>query len=167
MFAVGMLLFEFRGTHPRNAFIRQMRDGLVLLSVAVLASLFVHISAGLSGDEPRYIVASRILGKVGLLAAACWMLCRQCFERRGNLHTWLDWPPIRWLGNMSYSYYLIHSLAIHAVAAAAKRLHLDSTGTLAFPACLMAAFALSVVLSTALFHLVEAPYSLRTVPKKP
>ena len=37
-----------------------------------------------------------------------------CFRAEGPLYRAFAWTPLRWLGNMSYSYYLIHGLALKA-----------------------------------------------------
>src|SRR5207302_2806734 len=47
------------------------------------------------------------------LFVSFFVLCHACFTRPGSYAGRIfSWRPIRWLGNMSYSYYLIHGLAL-------------------------------------------------------
>jgi peptidoglycan/LPS O-acetylase OafA/YrhL len=77
--------------------------------------------------------------------------------------------PIRWLGNMSFSFYLIHGLPLHVFGILAGRLHAGSlTGAglwIAFVAALPFVFAATAAASAVLFLAVEKRLSL--APKKP
>ena len=47
----------------------------------------------------------------------CWtiaffVLCAVCFRGAGIVSVWMTWAPLRWLGNMSYSYYLVHGFVV-------------------------------------------------------
>ncbi len=87
-------------------------------------------------------------------------------SRRANLAARLfTWAPLRWLGNMSYSYYLVHGLVVlaatRAVTAAAMRTGFAALPPLLVVALLPAVFALTLLPAAALFLLVEKPLSLR------
>ena len=61
--------------------------------------------------------------------------------------------PVFWLGEISFSLYMIHSLPIDLAS------WLVVQGTLpASPALLLAAVAVSIVLAALTFHLVETPF---------
>ncbi len=84
------------------------------------------------------------------------------FQYHGTLQSIFRWSPIRYLGNMSYSYYLIHGLALQAVTLAAKAFFPNTHRSLAllfvlFPVCFVATW----ITSTALFLVVEKPLSLK------
>jgi exopolysaccharide production protein ExoZ len=69
---------------------------------------------------------------------------------------------MRWLGNMSYSYYLIHGLALKAAFALLAVLS-PPTGTwvvAGFWGLLPLMFAVSLAPAVVLFALVERPFSL-------
>jgi peptidoglycan/LPS O-acetylase OafA/YrhL len=68
---------------------------------------------------------------------------------------------LRWLGNMSYSYYLLHGITLTAVALLATRVLPPAPGrALVFVGLLPAALLATFLSSTGLFLLVERPLSL-------
>ncbi len=111
--------------------------------------------------------------KVSLLFVAFFLLCFACFQNPG---AWLprafSWTPLRWLGNMSYSYYLLHGLALKAVfmllPIALPMNHSGHYGPWLFWALLPPMFGLTLIPTAVLFLAVERPYSLaRNLGKKP
>jgi len=101
--------------------------------------------------------------KLVLLFVAFFVLCHACFrEPRGLVGRCFSWTPLRWLGNMSYSYYLLHALAIEAAVFVLVRVHPPSLrfGGAEFWVLLLPFFALTVLASLALFLAVERPWSL-------
>lgn len=106
--------------------------------------------------------------KVNILCICFFALCLACFR---DPAAWLprafSWTPLRWLGNMSYSYYLLHGLALKAgFLALSKVLPADNFGSWFFWALLPPMLVLTLLPSGALFLLVERPLSLArpTVP---
>jgi exopolysaccharide production protein ExoZ len=91
--------------------------------------------------------------------------CFACFcvedGARGITRAVFCWRPMRWLGNMSYSYYLIHGLTIKfffMVLAKVFPPRADQAG--AMWALMPIAFVMTLVTSAVLFIVVEKPYSL-------
>jgi exopolysaccharide production protein ExoZ len=71
-------------------------------------------------------------------------------------------PGLRWLGNISYSYYLVHTLAIDAVKVLVVRSSfLQKTPLLSWVFLFPLSLTLSIVFGLALFLLIERPFSLR------
>ena len=100
--------------------------------------------------------------KVMVLSFSCPLLAVFSFQYEGILNKIFSWDPIRYLGNMSYSYYLIHGLALHGVALIIYRiLPLGQHDTLAYSLGLFIGFVTTWIASTCLFALVEKPLSLR------
>lgn len=100
--------------------------------------------------------------KILILFISFFMLCFTCF---GHPTAWVAkafcWSPLRWLGNMSYSYYLIHGLALKGGFMVFSRFHHSAEfAPLIFWGLLPAMFALTLIPSAALFLLVERPFSL-------
>jgi exopolysaccharide production protein ExoZ len=99
----------------------------------------------------------------GLLFAAFFVLCRVCFEESSTrLSQAFCWTPLRWLGNMSYSYYLIHGLGLKVFFLVLSRVwpHSSPGGSILFWGLLPLAFAVTLVPSALLFFWVERPLSL-------
>src|ERR1035441_7872837 len=85
-----------------------------------------------------------------------------CFAFDGRLKRFFSWTPLRYLGNISYSYYLIHGVTLQGVALAWA--WLASHGVPAaslFVVGVPVGFAATWVTSTLLFVMVEKPYSLQ------
>jgi len=155
MFVSGILLYEViksRSCPTPSGFV-----ALLALTFGLLATLLPI--AGASGFTL----------KVSILFVAFFVLCLACFR---NPSAWLSrrfaWTPLRWLGNMSYSYYLLHGLALKAgFLALAVVLPFAEYGFWLFWALLPAMFALTLFPTAVLFLAVERPYSLvprRTAP---
>jgi peptidoglycan/LPS O-acetylase OafA/YrhL len=73
---------------------------------------------------------------------------------------------MRWLGNMSYSYYLVHGLTLKAAfVMAAKVVPPAAHGPLFMAGLLPLMFAATLIPSGVLFVLVERPFSLKVQPR--
>ena len=93
---------------------------------------------------------------------AFFSVCWACFR---TPYAWLPrsfaWTPLRWLGNMSYSYYLLHGLALKAgFLALSTVLPIASYGSWLFWVLLPPMFVLTLIPASVLFLLVERPLSL-------
>lgn len=147
MFIAGIYLHEAldRVRAPANAF-------------AIVALL----AAAIATQLPLSAVA-----KTGMLFFAFFLLGLCCFgDPRGWLARAFSARPLRWLGNMSYSYYLLHGLALKAAFAALAQVDPPAAGgALFFWAWLAPMFALTLAPCAALFLLVERPQSL--APRRP
>ena len=148
MFVSGILLheaFNSRGVPTPPSLI-----GLLSLTFGLLTPLLPV--TGISGA----------LLKNSILFASFFVLCLACFrEPSAWLASGFSWTPLRWLGNMSYSYYLLHGLALKAAfLALAVVLPAANYGAWLFWALLPPMFALTLFPTAALFLAVERPFSL-------
>lgn len=146
MFIAGILLFE-----------AMKRDGLRLpgwVAVTLLAAAFLV-------QLPPIETGGTSI-KIGALFVAFFALCLACFKSdSGWLASAFKWTPMRWLGNMSYSYYLLHGLALKAFFVLLPLVfRADYLPPSTLPVLLVVAFAATLVPSVALFVLVEKPLSL-------
>lgn len=89
------------------------------------------------------------------------LLCSACFRGGNAAARAFVWTPIRWLGNMSYSYYLLHGFVTLAVLKVILHSPLVAMLSILFWSMLLPVYAASVVVSLGLFALVERPISLR------
>lgn len=153
MFIAGMLLYEAL----RSGKIASRRNGVA--SLALVAGLL------LTAVPLSFPAAGAI--KLLFLAAAFFVTCYCSFRGESPVLVGVfSWTPLRWLGNMSYSYYLLHGLALKAafsVLAHGIAPTPQSAGMIALLVPVM--FALTLIPSMALFILVERPFSL-TVPQR-
>jgi len=152
MFIAGILLYEVMNRSPAYSLPSVL--GLVALTAGLFSALI-----------PLEGTAGAVL-KISVLFVAFFTLCLACL---GKPSAWLprafSWTPLRWLGNMSYSYYLLHGLALKAgFLALSKVLPAASNGTWLFWALLPLMFAMSLIPTAALFLFVEHPFSL--APRK-
>ncbi len=127
---------------------------------------FVALVAGLLG------MLLPVGGHVGetvkalVLFVAFFVLCGSCFANPLSwLSLFLTWTPVRWLGNMSYSYYLLHGLtlktAFHMLTFVIPG---DGHGPWLTLGLLPLMFLITLAPAALLFILAERPYSLVKSP---
>ena len=129
---------------------------------------FIALVVGLSGMLLPIADPAGIAVRVSILFVAFFVLCLACFRTpTAQLPLAFSWTPLRWLGNMSYSYYLIHGLALHAGFLALSRV-VPPTGeqSALFWMLLPPMLALTLVASAPLYLLIERPFSLAPRPKR-
>jgi exopolysaccharide production protein ExoZ len=149
MFMSGMLIHDAIAS-------RQVRAPSGMVAVAALV-------IGLAGS----LLPVTGYVKIGLLFASFFLVCMHCFLRP---QAWLArafcWTPMRWLGNMSYSYYLLHGLTLKALFMFVPRsAALADHALLLFVLLLPLFFAATLFTSGCLYLLVERPLSL-AAPKR-
>lgn len=100
--------------------------------------------------------------KISVLFCCFFIFCFSCFKHpNGVLARTFSWTPLRWLGNMSYSYYLLHGVALKAgFLVLSKILPASAHGPALFLTLMPIMFVLTLAPSTILFLLIEKPYSL-------
>ena len=155
MFIAGILLYE--AIHTLNLWprISHRTEWLMIGATLIAFTLIGVVDADGRGDLPRLLVS--YLAFAPLIFA--------CFRASGPIYTAFSWTPLRWLGNMSYSYYLIHALTITAAAMVVGKV-IPSGGPLLYWAFMLPVFAATLVTSTLLFMLVEKPFSLVVKPRR-
>lgn len=89
-------------------------------------------------------------------------LCSACLASGSAAGRLLAWTPLRWLGNMSYSFYLFQGFAL--LSAFLVIPHLGLTGALWAWLLLPVVFAAAVLTCFPLYYFIELPFSLR--PRK-
>jgi exopolysaccharide production protein ExoZ len=149
MFGCGMLLVETLALTQGRLRDARWLDAPALVAVpACLALLLADPSGPL-----RF--AALFLGSFALCAAG--------FARQGVTARLLSVTPLRWLGNISYSYYLLHGLVLAALFVAlrpAAPLLRALGGEASYWLLLVPSFLLTVAGSAVLYLLVERPFSI-------
>jgi peptidoglycan/LPS O-acetylase OafA/YrhL len=160
MFISGIILWELVKNHGLGLRLRAWGEYLVIaafaLNLAWIGSshLITGVAALVMVHVPRPYAPSLFLTVFGL--------CAYTFFFNGVLAKVFSWDYLRWVGNMSYSYYLVHPLALHGTRILVNALVPAAPRTALFDIvlmliCLMTTLALAAVM----FLLIEKPISLR------
>jgi exopolysaccharide production protein ExoZ len=96
MFVCGIILFEFQR-------IQNIKLKLWGSTSFILALLLFGIRSVIEVDYHLSLAVVYIL---------FFVFCLNAFTYKSFSYGWLIYSPLRWLGNMSYSYYLIHGLTL-------------------------------------------------------
>jgi peptidoglycan/LPS O-acetylase OafA/YrhL len=97
---------------------------------------------------------------------AFFVLCAVCFRDAGIVSRWMTWAPLRWLGNMSYSYYLVHGFVVRILMIALGRVLPFGMPDWVFWGFMPILYLTTLLASALLFLLVEKPISLRPTEAK-
>ena len=149
MFVAGILLYEAL----------QYKTPHYVGSVVGLVALI----AGLG----QTLIPAPLVVTTSLLWMAFFTFSLACFAHpREWLARCFSWTPLRWLGNMSYSYYLLHGLVLKAALMIfAKILSSTPSAGGVFWALSVPMFVVTLIPSALLFIAIERPFSLsRTRP---
>lgn len=92
---------------------------------------------------------------------AFFALCAACFRGVGRVSAVNSWAPLRWLGNMSYSFYLIHGFVVRAAMLALGTMLPHGMPDWMFWSVMPCLYGAASLASAALFLMVEKPFSLR------
>lgn len=146
MFVAGILLYD--ALESRSGPILDL-TGLAVLVIGLIAVAMMqrHDEWGV----PRLMI----------LFVAFFVLCYACFCANGVTSRIFCWTPIRWLGNMSYSYYLLHGLTLRVAFEGLESVYQSSAQEAwMFWIMLPPMFLASLLTTGILFVAIERPYSL-------
>jgi peptidoglycan/LPS O-acetylase OafA/YrhL len=164
MFLPGILVYEAIGTGARRR--SERIPGETVAAVAFLASFPLHFALTSRRDLVTFLPGIHTLGgSYGVLVLFVSFLgfAFFCLGQEGFLSRLFSWTPLRWLGNMSYSYYLSHGLVLKFIAFIVPCLFSEAGSSPAvFWSLLPVAISATLASSTLLFVTVERPFSLRT-----
>lgn len=166
LFIAGMLVYEARTRSTES--VRKVPNADVIgLSALVLTFAVVYLLA----LQPWFVKALPAVANRAwtyrevVLAAGFFVLFLCSLGATSALGRALSWMPLRWLGNMSYSYYLIHGLTLKGIALLVNQfLSTSGKSTLIYWVGMPILFAATWIVSTALFVLVEKRFSLGARP---
>jgi peptidoglycan/LPS O-acetylase OafA/YrhL len=167
MFASGMLVYELleRERSAPSAALQRLAVALVVLVLPVTWA-FTEASSGVLGFKGPALFGSEATS-IGYVARAWWLfvafaiIAIAAFRGFGVLARACAWTPLRWLGNMSYSYYLLHGLALKMFSVGAHRFFPAAARNPAgYWVAMPLFYAGTIVASAALFVAVEKRLSL-------
>lgn len=164
MFGTGMLLAEWARASGRWGTSRRRLDivGALALAVVIPAGGLLFNPGGL-GRLDLYSISLAPVLYVVVLSAGFLPACAAAFSGRGMVARFFSASPLRLLGNMSYSYYLLHGVTLKGFF-----LLLSLLVPAPFPAAwpfwvlLPAAFVLTCLTSAVLFLAIERRYSIHS-----
>lgn len=154
MFIAGIVLYEVR------TFTKARPPGLLLTLLACVTSSTVYIFL--------YSGRNDIPLNTLFLFIAFYMLCFHVFAYPQSwLTRFFVWTPLRWFGNMSYSFYMTHVLSMRVFALFIPSLSLTFVGSapLILVGFLPLFFLASLVPALVIFVWVERPFSLKKAPR--
>jgi peptidoglycan/LPS O-acetylase OafA/YrhL len=157
MFLAGMLAFEARNSTWFRSQLTRRAEALVAVLFIVSFPAMVALSARATGLPNIWAWPALIV----LIVTDFWVvLFVTGFD--GRLKTLASFFGLRWLGNISYSFYLLHGLTLKIFATAlAIVLPATEHGALLVWTVLPVTFAAAFVTSTVLYAVVEKPLSLK------
>lgn len=159
LFVAGAALFELKKLREESGpapWVHRVAVGLALIALPVGYLLEVSPRLGTWAEPARTL----------WLAVALLPVLYSAFSGTGPLSRVLRWRPLRWLGNMSYSYYLLHALLVKGFGLFAAHLA-PGLGVTAYWAFLPVAFLLTLPFTVVLYLLVELPISIeRRTPRR-
>ena len=105
--------------------------------------------------------------RVITLAATVWFFLLVCFRStKGILHRVLTWRPLMWVGNVSFSLFLAHSLVLNFFELFFKKIiPQQPTTPLFFWSVMPIAYAMAFIAAMVLYVTVERPFSLKKMNK--
>jgi exopolysaccharide production protein ExoZ len=167
MFFGGMMLYEL-GYHllpPKAA--RRRNDMLDVMALGLL--IFALGAFALLGDSD-WMIAGTVVAEIPhhfkfvLLNGALVFVLYRCLFSAGLAAAAFSWSPLRWLGNASYSYYLVHGLGLQFFFTALSHVWVPEQGHPAlYLALLLPAFLASALCTLPIYLLIERPFSLKPV----
>ena len=166
MFIAGALVSEATQRPWPAATVRRAERAAVFVLLAAIPLLYI-IEIRLDVMRDLFAGSSRLVQivRTGSLFIGFGLLVFACLTPGTRSGALFSWTPLRWLGNMSYSYYLIHGLTINATAMVLGYVIAPPGGIAAavlYWVTIVAVFAATLVTSTLLFVAVERPLSLRS-----
>lgn len=163
MFVAGIVVYEVLRTDLLQKHATRGGEKIVALaagsSMVLMYLLQVHHHAVswlpfVSEQSGSYQVIALFVGFLGFITF--------CIGFNGRLARLFAWTPIRWMGNISYSYYLIHGLTLKALAMVSTRvLHPNGHQPWFFWPMLVVCFFATLASSAVLFLNVERPMMQR------
>jgi exopolysaccharide production protein ExoZ len=165
---MGFSLFEFFGDSTHYTRLLMFISGIILYETYTQKLLILPKFFGtfcLISALILYYLAPNVSNistlSVILLYVLFFFLCLEAFSSKQGTATWLNFSPLRWLGNMSYSYYLMHGLTLKALFfIMAVFIPATQQFNYVFWFVLPIFFIITVMSSFVLYVFVEKPFSI-------
>jgi len=157
-FLSGMLLQEISANEKVRAYLAPRGQWISVAAVVVTASYHFVVQPRVFGTNGSGVLS------IALMSVALFFFVLYSLEYRGALHMMSTWRPMRYWGNISFSYYLAHGVTLKGMATVLARLHPEHHPVFTYFAALVVGIAATWVSATVVYLFVEKPMSL--TPKK-
>ena len=166
LFLSGMVVEEILTSSRPERLLTRPVEWLLLVSAGVAFSALIlseSRTVGLSIHDSAQHAAVR----AALLVTTYTCLALLTLRDGSLLSRIFCNTPLRWTGNISYSFYLIHGFVLNAVALVVVHLAWAKTNPyLAAPLLFVLAWGVTLATTTVLFLAIEKPWSLRPRTKR-
>ncbi|MEO6393652.1 MAG: acyltransferase [Pyrinomonadaceae bacterium] len=162
MFISGILLFEAKHSFGWGRERSRRVEVLVVITTVLTFPLIYGLWSrpGIFTFWPTDLRTGEI-ARIVVLFFSFFAFTLVSFNPSSLLGRMFTWTPIRWLGNMSYSYYLIHGLTLNGLSiVAVAKLGGRGHSPLLFWVGMPLTFVVTLISSAVLFWLVERRFSL-------
>ena len=153
-FLCGAALYELQSMGELAHIARRSWELLAVASTAI-GTYMLYVAEKNSGHRMAFDYVMPIMA----LGVAFFVLCAAVIGYNGSANRVFLWTPLRYLGNMSFSYFLIHGLTLKAVSIAALKFGVQPSPAMFFTV-LIAGFTCTWITSTVLFVVIEKRFSL-------
>lgn len=165
MFAGGIVLYEIVEAQRMLRWNTAIVDAAAWIlggGAAIAGAIAGVVKLGIAAPDPRVSEVEALLSTALFIGYSALVLA--ALTPGTKTARALSARPVRWLGNMSFSFYLIHGLPLHVLGIAAARLHAGSLAGarlwIVFVAAIPFVFVITAATSAVLFLAVEKRLSL-------
>ena len=159
LFALGMLAASISiGSDAALVRLRRVRWSTVSVVAWLMVPVAVVLATELTPGASAWMIEETLVGiatTAGLIALSRLQLVDA--PRRSRATAFLTWRPVRFLGDISYSTYLVHYPIVAAVAIVWVR-HLDVSVPVAFAVSTIVCWPIILLVSTTFHRLIEQPF---------
>jgi peptidoglycan/LPS O-acetylase OafA/YrhL len=152
VFAGGMLLYEFGKGSTKLRPLGEAFATVAFIAALIIGGMLFETEGMLMNGAIQQTVRAVVLG------VGSTLFIYYAIQFNGILYRMFSWTPLRYWGNISYSYYLVHGLILHAMVP----LMPNRQDPVIYWAMLPVAVGVTIVGSAMLYLAVERPLSLRT-----
>lgn len=157
LFASGIILWELVENDVQSRLKPWME---YIVALAMVTDILAIGLAGAKRGETGVVLSHVPHFYTPTLFLTLLPFCLYTMFFNGFLNRLFSWDYLRWMGNISYSYYLIHALAIQGLRLIVNRLYPPAPHSLVFDIALLAvSMAFSIVGGAILYLFVEKPLS--------
>jgi len=162
LFLVGILLYEVTDSPWNKEQLSRFSElaAVGVYAVTLLSLTFFEFGRNGIRFHPHFPNRSFVYWAVSL-SFGLFGLTLHAIAFKGILRRFFALTPLRWLGNMSYTYFLCHGIVLNAIAYGLRGvLAPQSLSSISFGLLLVLNVIATLVASTLLFAVVEKPLSL-------